>query len=253
MFVTDGVSPSRRIAQLRRLVSWLDSTRNQMFAPIALALLLPQQLAVAIDQVACRVRPARRALAASHRRARSVVGDRNVRVRASAGSVSRHSRKADRCFDARAARPSADDRRGRRCATTSCSAAALRRILVISGSNMSGKSTLLRSVGVNVVLALAGAPVRATRADAVAARARRDAQSRGLAAGGALAVLRRDSPHSRHRRGRAGGGIRRRAVSARRDPARHELLRSPHRRRSDRPGARRGSARSASSRRTTSR
>jgi hypothetical protein len=35
--------------------------------------------------------------------------------------------------------------------------------LVISGSNMSGKSTLLRTVGVNTVLALAGAPVRAGR------------------------------------------------------------------------------------------
>jgi DNA mismatch repair ATPase MutS len=34
-------------------------------------------------------------------------------------------------------------------------------LLVISGSNMSGKSTLLRTVGVNAVLALAGAPVRA--------------------------------------------------------------------------------------------
>jgi hypothetical protein len=37
------------------------------------------------------------------------------------------------------------------------------RLIVISGSNMSGKSTLLRTVGVNAVLALAGAPVRATR------------------------------------------------------------------------------------------
>ncbi len=36
------------------------------------------------------------------------------------------------------------------------------RLLVISGSNMSGKSTLLRTVGINVVMALAGAPVRAT-------------------------------------------------------------------------------------------
>ena len=35
-------------------------------------------------------------------------------------------------------------------------------VIVVSGSNMSGKSTLLRSVGVNVVLALAGAPVRAS-------------------------------------------------------------------------------------------
>ena len=35
------------------------------------------------------------------------------------------------------------------------------RVLVVSGSNMSGKSTLLRTIGVNAVLALAGAPVRA--------------------------------------------------------------------------------------------
>jgi len=33
----------------------------------------------------------------------------------------------------------------------------------VSGSNMSGKSTLLRTVGVNAVLALAGGPVRAGR------------------------------------------------------------------------------------------
>jgi len=36
-------------------------------------------------------------------------------------------------------------------------------LLVISGSNMSGKSTLLRTVGCNVALAQAGAPVCATR------------------------------------------------------------------------------------------
>jgi MutS domain V len=35
------------------------------------------------------------------------------------------------------------------------------RIWLVSGSNMSGKSTLLRAVGLNVVLAMAGAPVRA--------------------------------------------------------------------------------------------
>jgi MutS-like protein len=35
------------------------------------------------------------------------------------------------------------------------------RVLLVSGSNMSGKSTLLRSVGINTVLAMAGAPVRA--------------------------------------------------------------------------------------------
>jgi hypothetical protein len=37
-----------------------------------------------------------------------------------------------------------------------------KRLLVVSGSNMSGKSTLLRTIGINAVLAFAGAPVRAT-------------------------------------------------------------------------------------------
>jgi DNA mismatch repair ATPase MutS len=37
------------------------------------------------------------------------------------------------------------------------------RVLLVSGSNMSGKSTLLRTVGINTVLAMAGAPVCAKR------------------------------------------------------------------------------------------
>jgi len=35
------------------------------------------------------------------------------------------------------------------------------RLVMVSGSNMSGKSTLMRTVGINAVLALSGAPVRA--------------------------------------------------------------------------------------------
>jgi DNA mismatch repair ATPase MutS len=37
------------------------------------------------------------------------------------------------------------------------------RVFLVSGSNMSGKSTLLRTVGINTVLAMAGAPVCAKR------------------------------------------------------------------------------------------
>ena len=49
------------------------------------------------------------------------------------------------------------------CVRNDLSIAEPARVLLVSGSNMSGKSTLLRGVGVNVVLAMAGAPVRASR------------------------------------------------------------------------------------------
>jgi hypothetical protein len=48
-----------------------------------------------------------------------------------------------------------------RCVRNSVSLGGPLRLLIVSGSNMSGKSTLLRTIGVNTVLALAGAPVRA--------------------------------------------------------------------------------------------
>jgi DNA mismatch repair ATPase MutS len=52
---------------------------------------------------------------------------------------------------------------GDRCIPNSVQLNRERQLLIVSGSNMSGKSTLLRTVGVNVVLALAGAPVRAAQ------------------------------------------------------------------------------------------
>jgi MutS domain V len=48
------------------------------------------------------------------------------------------------------------------CVRNSLRVSAERPVLLVSGSNMSGKSTLLRAVGLNTVLAMAGAPVRAT-------------------------------------------------------------------------------------------
>lgn len=48
-----------------------------------------------------------------------------------------------------------------KCVRNSLSIDGETRVLLVSGSNMSGKSTLLRTVGINTVLAMAGAPVRA--------------------------------------------------------------------------------------------
>ena len=87
---------------------------------------------------------------------------------------------------------------------TTCALPATTQLLVVSGSNMSGKSTLLRTVGINAVLALAGAPVRAASLRLSPLAIGGDAAHPGLAAGGTLALLRRDhaDPRARGPRGR---------------------------------------------------
>ncbi len=50
------------------------------------------------------------------------------------------------------------------CVTNDVTLDASTRFYIVSGSNMAGKSTLLRAIGLNAVLAVAGAPVRAKQA-----------------------------------------------------------------------------------------
>jgi DNA mismatch repair ATPase MutS len=50
-----------------------------------------------------------------------------------------------------------------RCVRNDVTLDAAQRLLIVSGSNMAGKSTFLRTVGINAVLALCGATVRASR------------------------------------------------------------------------------------------
>ncbi|MFI5179417.1 MAG: DNA mismatch repair protein MutS, partial [Vicinamibacterales bacterium] len=157
----DGrVIASRAIARLTQLVSLYESTtHNTLFAPFTVALHIPDQLALAIDR-----------WHAAHGHA---VEDW-LRV---VGELEALSALATYAFEHPADPFPALDREG---AIFHAEAlghplmagdVAVRndvrlgggapRVIVISGSNMSGKSTLLRSVGVNVVLALAGGPVRA--------------------------------------------------------------------------------------------
>ena len=159
--LTGGIPPSRRIAQLRSLVSWLDSTHNMMFAPIAFVLLLRQQLAIAINRWHAAHGPA----VSEWLRA---VGEVEA---LGALATFAYERPEDRfpelvdegpVYDADALghpliAPELGVRNDVRLGANGP------RLILISGSNMSGKSTLLRSVGVSVVLALAGAPVAARR------------------------------------------------------------------------------------------
>ena len=149
------------IARLERLVSLLESSTHNLFAaPITQVLLVPQQLAVAID------------------RWHAVHGPEVDVWLAAVGEVEAL------CAIATYAYEHAGDPFPVLADTVVFDAVALAhpllaetsavandvsiggdgpRVLVVSGSNMSGKSTLLRAVGLNLVLALAGAPVRAER------------------------------------------------------------------------------------------
>lgn len=157
---TDGLPPSRQIARLNRLLQTLDSTRNQFFAPIAFVLLLPAQLAYAIEQW-------RQHSGAKIPRWLSAVGELEA-LGSLAGYAYEHPQ--DPFPELSESGPSfAGEAIGHpllpaaRCVRNDVKLSDGLQLLVISGSNMSGKSTLMRTVGVNVVLALAGAPVRARR------------------------------------------------------------------------------------------
>jgi hypothetical protein len=155
-----GDTASHRIAQLTRLVDLLESRQNQIFAPIALLLLWGTQLAWAIEIW-------RRQSGTSLSEWVAVAGEFEA-LSSLAGYAFEHP--ADPFPHIVTGGPVVEG-----IALAHPLLPALRvvpndvalgtdvRVLVVSGSNMSGKSTLLRTLGVNVVLALAGAPVRAQR------------------------------------------------------------------------------------------
>ncbi|MBI4886165.1 MAG: DNA mismatch repair protein MutS [Acidobacteria bacterium] len=153
-----GLPASAAIGRLRRLVELHDWQHNQFFAPVAAALLWGTHLAWAIE---------------GWRRVHGVRAGGWLRTVGEFEALSslaayRYEHPADAWpdiveggarFDARALGhpliPAA------RMVPNDVRLADAARLLVVSGSNMSGKSTLLRTVGINAVLAQAGAPVRA--------------------------------------------------------------------------------------------
>ena len=159
--LTDLTSPAQRIGRLRTLVDLADSTRNPIFVPFAILLVWMPQIALAMDAW------------------RSSTGRRVSRWLAVAGEVEALAALASYAYEnpqnpfpeiVEGASPILDGEQlghpllpRASCVCNDIQLDRGRRALVISGSNMSGKSTYLRTVGVNTVLALAGAPVRASR------------------------------------------------------------------------------------------
>src|SRR5262249_45365367 len=157
---TQGTPPSQRIAQLTNLIDVLNSRRNQFFLPFAILLLWGTQLAYAIESWRARSGGAIAGWLLA-------VGQFEALCALAAYAYENPDDPFPEVVDhgplyegeglGHPLIPTA------RCVRNDLALAGGRRVLIVSGSNMSGKSTFLRTVGINAVLALAGAPVRARR------------------------------------------------------------------------------------------
>jgi hypothetical protein len=157
---SQGWPPSRWIARLNRLMEYLDSRRNMVVGFLDLFVFWTLQCAGAVEAWRGRTGPA-------VRRWLATVGE--FEALSSLGGYA-YEHPADvfpefadtsPCFEAEGlAHPLLSDRDAVR--NDLCFGGGLR-VLIISGPNMAGKSTLVRAVGINAVLAQCGAPVRARR------------------------------------------------------------------------------------------
>ncbi|MGB9455902.1 MAG: hypothetical protein WCB12_07670 [Bryobacteraceae bacterium] len=156
----EGAPPSRRLAQLKRLIEYLDS-RDNVFVRVAEIFILWT------PHVAARVEQWRRRSGPAVRRWLAAVGE--IEALASLASHAfEHPQDPFPEFTEESPLLEAEEighpliPESKLVRNSVCLGGSLR-LLVVSGSNMSGKSTLLRTLGVNVVLAQAGATVRAAR------------------------------------------------------------------------------------------
>jgi hypothetical protein len=155
-----GGTASRRIARLATLVDWANWYRNQFFTPLGWILLWPVHFAFAIER--WRVRSGRDVA-----RWLEAIGELEALAAMAGYAYERPDEVFPEIVDGNGGPRLVAEELGHplipraRCVRNNLSFGAELRLLIVSGSNMSGKSTMLRTVGLNVVLALAGAPVRA--------------------------------------------------------------------------------------------
>jgi hypothetical protein len=158
---TQGLAPSRQIARLQRMMDYLNnSLRNQFFAAIALVLGLPVHLVHAIEVWRAEVGPH----IPEWLRA---VGEFEALACLAGYAYERPDHPFPEIVEAgtrfEASRLGHPLIPLRECISNDVCLDEQTRLILISGSNMSGKSTMLRTIGANLVLAQTGAPVRAQR------------------------------------------------------------------------------------------
>ncbi len=158
---SSGLVASSEIARLRRLVNRMDWQRNIVFAPIAIALLWSAQIAIAIERWRKRAGPHIGSWIAAAGEFEALVALASYSYEHPSDPLPELTQIAGGQFDGEGvAHPLMPETQAVR---NDVQLGGSQRLLIVSGSNMSGKSTLLRAVGLNTVLAWAGAPVRATR------------------------------------------------------------------------------------------
>ncbi len=159
-----GVPASRQIERLRKLVSLLDAQRNQFFMPFAKLLLWTTNVAFAIERWRTESGSEIVGWIATIAEMEALLSLSSFAFEHPAfvmPEIVPEIVYGEALFDGDAvAHPLIPD--DRRVANDVRIGGDLR-LLIVSGSNMSGKSTLLRAIGVNTLLALAGAPVCASR------------------------------------------------------------------------------------------
>jgi hypothetical protein len=155
-----GEPPSRQVARLAALVDWLQAPRNQLFTPVAVLLLWRTRMALALEAWRARSGPGIGAWLAALGEVEALAALAGYAYESPADPFPEVMDGPVRYDGEGLGHPllPAD-----RCTRNDVRLGGEVRLLVVSGSNMAGKSTLLRTVGVNAVLALAGGPVRARR------------------------------------------------------------------------------------------
>ena len=155
---TGGVRAADRIARLRWLLELLDARRNQLFAPLGALVLWGTQFALAVEAWRARSGPALESWIRTIGEVEALSSLAAFRFESPESAYPELVGGLPR-FDASGLQhpllPAS------RSVPNDVSVGGELQLLVVSGSNMSGKSTLLRSIGVNAVLAQAGAPVAA--------------------------------------------------------------------------------------------
>jgi DNA mismatch repair ATPase MutS len=155
---TSGRAPSERIEQLQKRVDLLDARRNQFFAPIGALLLWTTQLALSLEMWRAECGAALPSWIESSGEFEALAALSGYAYECPSDPFPELWEEGP-LFDAVGlGHPLLPDDR---CVRNDLHLGSDRRAWVVSGSNMSGKSTLLRSVGTNTLLALVGAPVRA--------------------------------------------------------------------------------------------